>query len=65
MFPGMVTVFCAKLGWTNMELLLAQFQSRLTFGVQRELIDLVRLLIQINSNFVFVKLKIFVSLNIE
>ena len=38
----MVTVFCHKLGWLNLELLLSQFQSRLTFGVQRELVDLVR-----------------------
>ena len=40
---GMVTVFCIRLGWINLEILLAQFQSRLTFGVQRELIDLVRI----------------------
>ncbi len=40
---GMVTVFCGRLGWVNLELLLAQFQSRLTFGVQRELVDLVRI----------------------
>jgi DNA polymerase theta len=39
----MVTVFCNRLGWYNLELLLAQFQSRLSFGVQRELIDLVRI----------------------
>ena len=39
---GMVTAFCSRLGWSNMELLLAQFQSRLSFGVQRELVDLVR-----------------------
>ena len=39
----MVTVFCNKLGWTNLELLLSQYQSRLTFGIQRELCDLVRL----------------------
>ena len=38
----MVTVFCKRLGWHNLELLLAQFQARLTFGVQRELVDLVR-----------------------
>jgi len=38
----MVTAFCNRLGWYNMELLLAQFQSRLSFGVQRELVDLVR-----------------------
>ena len=39
----MVTVFCARLGWSNLELILSQFQNRLTFGVQRELCDLVRL----------------------
>lgn len=39
----MVTVFCARLGWYNLELILSQFQNRLTFGVQRELCDLVRL----------------------
>ena len=38
----MVTVFCKRLSWHNLELLLSQFQSRLTFGVQRELVDLVR-----------------------
>lgn len=40
---GMVTVFCARLGWYNLELILGQFQHRLTFGIQRELCDLVRL----------------------
>lgn len=39
----MVTVFCNRLGWSNLELLFSQFQSRLTFGVQRELVDLVRI----------------------
>ena len=39
----MVTVFCARLGWSNLELILSQFQNRLTFGVQRELCDLVRI----------------------
>lgn len=42
-FAGMVTVFCSKLGWSNLELLLSQFQSRLLFGVERELCDLVRI----------------------
>jgi DNA polymerase theta len=39
----MVTVFCKRLGWTSLELLLEQFQSRGTFGVQRELVDLGRM----------------------
>lgn len=42
-FAGMVTVFCNRLGWKNLELLLSQFQCRLTFGVERELCDLVRI----------------------
>ena len=42
-FAGMVTVFCQKLGWHNLDLLLSQFQSRLSFGVERELCDLVRI----------------------
>ncbi|XP_050826998.1 DNA polymerase theta isoform X1 [Serinus canaria] len=41
-YAGMITVFCNRLGWHNMEMLLSQFQSRLTFGVHRELCDLVR-----------------------
>ncbi|XP_077922636.1 DNA polymerase theta [Halichoerus grypus] len=41
-YAGMITVFSNRLGWHNMELLLSQFQKRLTFGIQRELCDLVR-----------------------
>lgn len=41
-YAGMVTVFCKRLGWHNMELMLSQYQTRLSFGVQRELVDLVR-----------------------
>ncbi|TWW59377.1 DNA polymerase theta [Takifugu flavidus] len=40
---GMVMVFCKRLGWHNMELLLSQYQTRLSFGIQRELVDLVRI----------------------
>lgn len=35
-------MFCKRLGWHSMELLLSQYQTRLSFGVQRELVDLVR-----------------------
>ncbi|KAK7072181.1 hypothetical protein SK128_021895, partial [Halocaridina rubra] len=42
-FAGMVTVFCNRLGWHNLELLVSQFHDRLHFGIQRELCDLVRL----------------------
>lgn len=36
-------MFCKRLGWHNMELLLSQYQTRLSFGIQRELVDLVRI----------------------
>uniref|UniRef100_UPI00398EBF00 DNA polymerase theta n=1 Tax=Pristiophorus japonicus TaxID=55135 RepID=UPI00398EBF00 len=42
-YAGMVTVFSNRLGWHNMELLLSQFQSRLSFGIQRQLCELVRI----------------------
>ena len=42
-FAGMVTKFCEKLGWKSLEMLIDQFQSRLSFGVTRELCDLVRI----------------------
>ena len=42
-FAGMLTSFCHKLGWTCLEVLLDQFQSRLTFGVSKELCNLVRI----------------------
>lgn len=41
-FAGMVTIFCQKLGWSNLELLFAQFQSRLVFGIERELCNMIR-----------------------
>ncbi|XP_076234404.1 DNA polymerase theta [Calliopsis andreniformis] len=42
-FAGMITQFCKQLGWDCMELLVSQFQTRLQFGVCRELLDLLRL----------------------
>ncbi|KAK7862252.1 hypothetical protein R5R35_008130 [Gryllus longicercus] len=42
-FAGMVTAFCKRLGWRNLELLVSQFQDRLQFGVHRELCELMRL----------------------
>ncbi|XP_058794541.1 DNA polymerase theta [Phymastichus coffea] len=41
-FAGMVTNFCKELKWDCMELLFAQFQTRLHFGVSRDLLDLLR-----------------------
>ena len=43
MFAGMVTMFSAKLGWANMEILLSKFQNRLIFGIERELCELVKI----------------------
>ncbi|CAL1266804.1 unnamed protein product [Larinioides sclopetarius] len=42
-FAGMLTVFCNRLGWYNLELLFSSFQKRVHFGIQQELCDLVRL----------------------
>lgn len=42
-FAGMVTILCERLGWYRMQRLLSDFQPRLNFGVQRELVDLVRI----------------------
>lgn len=39
----MVEVFCSRLGWGNLELLVSRFQARLHFGVKPELCDLLRL----------------------
>lgn len=39
----MVTQFCKRLGWSSLELLISQFSERLQFGVQRQLIDLLRI----------------------
>jgi DNA polymerase theta len=42
-FAGMVTVFCKKLGWRNLEILFHQFQDRLQFGIEGELLELVKI----------------------
>lgn len=39
----MVTQFCKRLGWSSLELLISQFSERLQFGVQRQLVELLRL----------------------
>lgn len=40
---GMVTVFCEKLGWESMALLLSQFQERALYGVHRVLVPLLEI----------------------
>ncbi|RWS26877.1 hypothetical protein B4U80_10485 [Leptotrombidium deliense] len=42
-FASMIAVFCNKLGWNNLEILIDQFHGRLHFGIQKELIDLMKL----------------------
>lgn len=42
-FAGMVTSFSRQLGWSSVEILISQFQDRLHFGVNRDLLDLMRL----------------------
>ena len=39
-FAGMITAFCEELGWWSLEILLKNFQARLIFGIQHELLDL-------------------------
>lgn len=39
----MVTAFSQKLGWKSFEILVSQFQDRLHFGIQSELLDLMKL----------------------
>ncbi|KAF6779074.1 hypothetical protein AHF37_01528 [Paragonimus kellicotti] len=48
-YAGMVTVFCNRLGWVHLERLLANYQSRLFYGVSEELVDLLRLLPLVNA----------------
>ncbi|XP_022657138.1 DNA polymerase theta-like isoform X3 [Varroa destructor] len=42
-FAGMMAIFCKRLGWHNLELLIGQFQKRLHFGVRQELCELLQL----------------------
>lgn len=42
-FAGMVTVFCQKLSWWDLELLIAQFTDRLNFGAQMDILPLVQI----------------------
>ncbi|ALC45469.1 mus308 [Drosophila busckii] len=42
-FAGIVSAFCQSLQWSTLALIVSQFKERLYFGIQRELIDLMRL----------------------
>ncbi|CAK9217649.1 unnamed protein product [Sphagnum jensenii] len=39
-FSGMVAAFCERLGWSDMEGLVSKFQSRVSFGVKSEIVEL-------------------------
>ena len=39
----MISTLCNRLSWFNLEILISQFQTRLIFGVQKQLVDLVRI----------------------
>lgn len=39
-FASMVAVFCERLGWNDLEGLVAKFQNRVSFGVRAEVVEL-------------------------
>lgn len=39
-FASMVTTFCERLGWHDLEGLVAKFQNRVSFGVRAEIVEL-------------------------
>ncbi|XVF48493.1 hypothetical protein PTKIN_Ptkin03bG0194900 [Pterospermum kingtungense] len=39
-FAAMVSVFCERLGWHDLEGLVAKFQNRVSFGVRAEIVEL-------------------------
>lgn len=39
-FASMVSVFCERLGWLDLEGLVAKFQNRVSFGVRAEIVEL-------------------------
>lgn len=39
-FASMVSVFCERLGWHDLEGLVSRFQNRVSFGVRAEIVEL-------------------------
>lgn len=39
-FASMVTLFCERLGWHDLEGLVSKFQNRVSFGVRAEIVEL-------------------------
>eukprot|EP00897_Mesotaenium_endlicherianum_P007786 jgi/Mesen1/7035/ME000366S06241 len=40
-FASMVTTFCERIGWSDLQGLISNFQSRVSFGVKSEILDLI------------------------
>lgn len=58
-FASMVSVFCERLGWHDLEGLVSKFQNRVSFGVRAEIVELtsipfVKVVDLYNSTFFFV-----------
>lgn len=39
-FASMVSAFCERLGWSDLEGLVSKFQNRVSFGVKAEIVEL-------------------------
>ena len=52
-FASMVSVFCERLGWHDLESLVSKFQNRVSFGVRAEIAEL--------TTIPYVKVYIFIS----
>ncbi|KAG6389488.1 hypothetical protein SASPL_150956 [Salvia splendens] len=44
-FASMVSVFCERLGWHDLESLVSKFQHRVSFGVRAEIVELTAILL--------------------
>ncbi|KAK9824289.1 hypothetical protein WJX72_009203 [[Myrmecia] bisecta] len=42
-FAMMLAAFCGRMGWGNMETIMAKFQSRVSHGVRPEIVELIRI----------------------
>lgn len=51
-FASMVSVFCERLGWHDLEGLVAKFQNRVSFGVRAEIVELTTIpYVKVNCDF--------------
>jgi DNA polymerase theta len=42
-YAGMLSAFCARIGWTDMEALISTFQARVLHGVRPEMLELMQI----------------------